>query len=221
MYQSIGTACSYGFHESQSRFVENIVGRSPEFWTYFYSPLRKMTGDAFSGVNVKDFVRAVNHVRPSKIRIQADEVTYGLHIVIRFEIERALFAGKVKVAELPELWNQKYEEYLGVRIENDSEGVMQDTHWGSGLFGYFPSYALGNIYSGQILSALEKEMPDWRGLLTKGDFSGIKRWLIKNVYSFGNLYDPADLLAKITGEKIGVKDYLQYLDSKCSELYEY
>jgi len=221
MYQPVGTGCSYGFHESQSRLVENIVGRSLEFWTYYYPQLRNLTGNAFAGIPVKDFVHAVNYVKPSKIRIQADEVTYGLHIIIRFEIERVLFSGKVKVTELPQVWNQKYMDYLGVKIENDSEGVMQDTHWASGSFGYFPSYALGNIYGGQILSTMEKAIPDWRTLLAKGDFNTIKHWLVKNVYSAGNLYDPADLLMKITGGKITVKNYLSYLDSKYSNLYGY
>lgn len=221
MYQPIGTGCSYGFHESQSRFVENIVGRSSEFWTYFFPQLKALTGSVLSDVRLEDFVLAINHVKPSKIRIRADEVTYGLHIIIRFEIEQALFAGKVQVAELPEVWNQKYMDYLGLKIEDDSEGVMQDTHWASGSFGYFPSYALGNIYSGQILSAMEKDLPDWRSLLSKGDLSDVKQWLSKNVYAYGNLYDPADLLRRITGEKINVKHYIDYLEDKFSKLYGY
>lgn len=221
MYQPVGAGCSHGFHESQSRFVENMVGRSPEFWTYYFPELKKLTGRTLSSVRLKDFVLAINQVRPSKIRIRADEVTYGLHIIIRFEIERALFSGKVTVAELPEVWNQKYKDYLGLRIENDSEGVMQDTHWASGSFGYFPSYSLGNIYSGQILSAMEKEIPNWRELLKKGNFNIIKQWLCRNVYSYGNLYDPADLLRRITGENINVKHYISHLDAKFSKLYGY
>jgi len=221
MYQPIGTGCSYGFHESQSRFVENIVGRSPEFWTYYFPQLRALTGNVFSDVRQDDFVHAINQVKPSKIRIQADEVTYALHIIIRFEIERALFAGKVQVAELPGIWNQKYMDYLGLKIENDSEGVMQDTHWASGLYGYFPSYALGNIYGGQILSTMEKDIPNWRSLIAKGDFGSIKQWLSRNVYAYGNLYDPADLLRRITGEKINVKHYISYLDAKYPKLYGY
>ncbi len=221
VYQPVGTACSSGFHESQSRFVENIVGRSREFWTYYFPILNELTGNAFSNVQLDQLVHAVNCVRPSKIRVEADEVTYCLHIIIRFEIEQDLFAGKVAVAELPEVWNQKYAEYLGVKIENDSEGVMQDTHWASGLYGYFPSYALGNIYSGQILARLEKDLPDWKTQLAKGKFHHVKEWLTKNIYMYGNLYDPIDLLKKITGEGINVKHYLAYLDKKYSELYGY
>ena len=221
MYQPVGSGCSHGFHESQSRFVENIIGRSPEFWKYYFPKLKKITRGTFSAVRAADFVLAINQVKPSKIRIQADEVTYALHIIIRFEIERDLFAGKIAVKELPEIWNQKYKDYLGVKIENDSEGVMQDTHWASGSFGYFPSYALGNIYSGQILKAMEKDKPDWRKRLAKGDFNSIKKWLIKNVYAHGNLYDPADLLRKVVGQSINVKDYVSYLEGKFSKLYGY
>jgi len=221
MYQPVGAGCSYGFHESQSRFVENMVGRSPEFWAYYFPQLKALTGAIFSDVRQEDFVHAINQVKPSKIRIQADEVTYGLHIIIRFEIEQDLFAGKVQVAELPEVWNQKYKDYLGLKIENDSEGVMQDTHWASGSYGYFPSYALGNIYGGQILSAMEKDIPNWRSLISKGDFGSIKQWLSRNVYAYGNMYDPADLLRRITGENINVKHYISYLDAKYSKLCGY
>jgi len=221
MYEPIGDACSHGFHESQSRLVENIVGRSREFWTYYFPKLKALIGNTFSDVDLDAFAYAVNEVKPSKIRIEADEVTYSLHVIIRFEIERALLAGKVTIAELPELWNQKYNEYLGLKVENDSEGVMQDTHWAGGAFGYFPSYALGNIYGGQILSTMEKDVPNWRELLAKGDFHSTKEWLIKNVHSYGNLYDPRDLLKRITGEDINVNHFINYLNTKYSKLYGY
>jgi len=221
IFQPVGTGCSSGVHESQSRFVENIVGRSREFWICFLPKLKKLTGDIFSDIDLDKFVHAVNHVKPSKIRIEADEVTYCLHIIIRFNLERDLFANKIEVAELPQVWNQSYKEYLGVNIENDSEGVMQDTHWASGLYGYFPSYALGNIYSGQILARMEKDLSDWRNQLSKGNFHSIKQWLAKNVHSYGDLYDPADLVRKIVGEKISVKPYLNYLYEKCSKLYDF
>lgn len=221
MYQPIGAGCAHGFHESQSRFVENIVGRSPEFWTYYFPEFKSLTGNAFSDVNSGAFVHAINQVKLSKIRIEADEVTYCLHVIIRFEIERALFADKVAISELPEVWNQKYADYLNVKIEHDSEGVMQDTHWAGGAFGYFPSYALGNIYSGQILSTMKRAVPDWKDRLAKGDFKTIKQWLTHNVYNYGNLYDPADLLKKVTGEGINVEHYIDYLNAKFSKLYEY
>ena len=221
MFQPVGTPCSMGVHESQSRLLENIVGRSREFWTYFLPKLKKLTGDILSNVDLDAFVFAINRVRSSKIRIEADEVTYGLHIIIRFKIERDLFADKITVAELPEIWKQSYKDYLGVDVENDSEGVMQDTHWASGLYGYFPSYTLGNIYSGQILSAMEKNLPEWKNQVAQGNFRDIKQWLIKNIHNYGDLYDPSDLLKKTSGEELSVKPYLNYLNQKYSKLYSF
>jgi carboxypeptidase Taq len=221
IFQPAGTSCSSGFHESQSRFVENIIGRSHEFWVYFLPKLKQIAGNVLSDVNLGTFVHAINEVKPSKIRVEADEVTYCLHIIIRFNIERDLFAGKITVKELPETWNQSYTDYLGVKIKNDSEGIMQDTHWASGLYGYFPSYALGNIYSGQILATMEKDMPNWKKQVEKGNFSPVKNWLIKNVHNYGNLYDPPELIRKITGKELSVKPYLNYLNEKYSKLYDF
>lgn len=219
MFQPVGTSCSMGFHESQSRFVENMIGRSQEFWIYFLPKLKELTGKILSDVDLDAFVYAINQVKPSKIRIEADEVTYGLHIIVRFNLEQDLFADKITVTELPEVWNQSYKDYLGVDIENDSEGLMQDTHWASGLYGYFPTYALGNIYSGQILAAMEKDLSEWKNQVAEGNFHDIKKWLIKKVHSYGNLYDPPDLIKKITGEELSVKPYLNYLNQKYSRLY--
>jgi carboxypeptidase Taq len=221
IFQAVGTACSAGFHESQSRFVENIVGRSREFWTYYLPKLKALTGNILSDIDLDRFVHAVNQVKPSKIRVEADEVTYCLHIIIRFNLEQDLFADKIKVAELPQIWNQRYKDYLGLDIENDSEGVLQDIHWSSGAFGYFPSYALGNIYSGQILAAMEKDVADWKTQISSGEFQNIKQWLTKNVHNHGNLYDPADFIKKITGEELRVKPYLNYLHKKYSKLYDF
>ena len=221
MYQPVGEGCSYGFQESQSRFVENMIGRSREFWIFFFPKLRRLTGKILSGVDLDAFVHAINLVRPSKIRIEADEVTYGLHIIIRFKLEKELFADKITVAELPELWNQGYKDYLGVDVENDSEGMMQDTHWASGYYGYFPSYTIGNIYSGQILATMEKDLPEWKNQIARGSFQDVKEWLIKNVHRYGRLYDPLDLIKKITGEELSVEPYLNYLKQKYSKLYSF
>jgi carboxypeptidase Taq len=221
VFQPVGTSCSLGFHESQSRFVENVIGRSREFWSYYLPKLKELTDKIFLDVDLDTFVHAINHVKPSKIRVEADEVTYCIHVIIRFNLERDLFADKITVAELPEIWNQKYKEYLGVEIKSDSEGVMQDTHWASGLYGYFPTYALGNIYSGQILAVMEKDIPGWTAQIEKGNFQNIKQWLVKNVHSYGDLYDPTDLIKKIAGEKINVKPYISYLNKKYSKLYEF
>jgi carboxypeptidase Taq len=218
-WQPIGNAASYGIHESQSRFVENIVGRSPEFLEFMLPKLRKICGPALKGVRLDRFVAAVNQVEASKIRIEADEVTYGMHIIIRFEIERDIFAGKVKVEELPEVWNEKYHKYLGVEIEHDSEGVMQDTHWAGGAFGYFPSYALGNIYGGMFLKKMDSDLPEWRGEVKMGNYQPVGTWLKENVHSKGNLYDPADLVRKVTGKDLEIEPFIYYLKQKMGRIY--
>ncbi len=219
MYQPIGTAASFGIHESQSRFVENMVGRSPEFLAYMLPRLKKIVGKPLRGVKLADFIAAVNMVEPSKIRIEADEVTYGLHIIIRFEMERDIFAGKLKVDELPQAWNEKYDKYLGVEIGNDSEGVMQDTHWASGYYGYFPSYALGNIYGGMFLKKLRRDAPGWRKEIRRGNFQPVKKWLVDNIHAKGNLLDPADLAKEVTGENLTVKPFIGYLEKKFGKIY--
>ena len=218
-YQPVGSPCSMGVHESQSRLHENLIGRSKEFWAPLLPKIKAITSPSFSNLDLNKFICAINRVNRSKIRIESDEVTYSLHIIIRFQIERELFAGKVKVSELPALWNQKYDEILGVRVENDSEGVMQDTHWASGMYGYFPSYALGNIYTGQMLSAIDKSNPNWRNELAQGNLNSIRNWLKSNIYCKGNLYDPADLIRRATGTELTVKPYLKYLQEKFKGLY--
>jgi carboxypeptidase Taq len=214
-YQPVGSTCSYGIHESQSRFYENIVGRSTEFWTGLMPKLKTVAPN----IQLDKFILAINKVEPSKIRIEADEVTYNIHIIIRFEIERDLFAGKISIEELPDVWNQKYADYLEVKVENDSEGVMQDTHWASGLYGYFPSYALGNIYDGQIIEAINQKLPDWRRQLSKGNLNYINDWLKTNIHNQGNLYDPEDLIKKATGTELKTESYLNYLNEKYGILY--
>jgi len=221
MYQPAGSGCSMGIHESQSRFIENMVGRSPEFWRFFLPSLNEMTGEALKDITLDDFVLAINKVEPSKIRIEADEVTYGLHIIIRFEMERDLFSGKLTIDELPHAWNEKYREYLGVEIEHDSEGVMQDTHWAAGLFGYFPSYALGNLYGGMMLEKMEEDLPKWKELIAGGSLKEVKGWLVENVHNRGNLYDPEELIEVITGKHLTIEPFLRYLDDKYSKLYGY
>jgi len=221
MYTPVGISTSYGVHESMSRFIENMVGRSPEFWSYYMPRLRERTGATFKDVTEDQMLKATNYVTPSKIRIEADEVTYGMHIIIRFEIERDLFNGNLEVSELPQVWNQKYEDYLGVEIKDDSEGVMQDTHWAAGLFGYFPSYALGNIYDGVWLTKLEKDLPEWKQHISNGSFKETKEWLRENVYQYGNLYDPDDLVEHVTGSKLVVKPFINYLEHKFQAIYGY
>jgi carboxypeptidase Taq len=218
-YQPVGSACSYGIHESQSRLYENIIGRSREFWTHWLPKLKQITTPALANTELDQFVYAINTVKPSKIRIEADEVTYNLHVIIRFQIEKDLFADRIDISDISEIWNQKYKEQLGVNVENDSEGVMQDTHWASGYYGYFPTYALGNINSGQLLGALAKDIQDWRHQIAIGNLKNITGWLVKNVHSYGDLYDSADLMSRITGKKPYAKPYLEYLQEKYSGLY--
>ncbi len=217
-YQPVGSTASFGVHESQSRFYENIIGRSSEFWQGFL-PKIKSAAPSLSDVELGPFVHAVNKVERSKIRIEADEVTYSLHIIIRFELERDLFADKVSVDELPEVWNQKYQDYLGVKVGNDSEGVMQDTHWASGLYGYFPSYALGNIYDGQIRAAINRAIPDWQAKLAAGNLEAASSWLKENIHCKGNLYDPEELIKTATGSNLDAQPFLQYLNEKYGKLY--
>jgi carboxypeptidase Taq len=218
MYQPIGSPCSYGIHESQSRFYENIVGRSREFWMGFLSRIQE-SAPVLGAMDLDTFLYSVNRVARSKIRIEADEVTYSLHIIIRFEIERDLFADKITIDELPQVWNEKYADYMDLEISNDSEGVMQDTHWASGLYGYFPSYALGNIYDGQIIDALTKSLPNWRSQIAEGQLEPVNQWLKLNIHCRGNLTDPEDLIKQATGSPLDSKCFLNYLNEKYSALY--
>ncbi|NLI73653.1 MAG: carboxypeptidase M32 [Euryarchaeota archaeon] len=219
IYQPIGNPCSYGIHESQSRFVENIIGRSPEFLSYILPHLKSMTG-ILDDVSENEFILAVNAVAPSKIRIEADEVTYGLHIIIRFELEKEIMADKLSVSELPQAWNEKYQEYLGVDVQNDSEGVMQDTHWAGGSIGYFPSYALGNLYGGMFLRKMEQDIPEWRNSISRGDYEPVRSWLANNIHSKGNMYDPADLIEVVTGKSLEVDPFIDYLNEKIEAIYD-
>jgi carboxypeptidase Taq len=216
-YQPVGDTCSYGIHEAQSRFYENIIGRSKEFWIYLLPKIQK-NAPSLVDMNLNEFIQAINQVECSKIRIKSDEITYNLHIIIRYEIERDLFGGKINIDELPQVWNEKYAKYMGVKIENDSEGVMQDTHWYSGLYGYFPSYTLGNIYSGQITDALTKTLPNWRNQLSQGNLKEINKWLKDNIHNPSNLYNPEDLIKKTTGNNLNPQPFLQHLQNKYREL---
>ncbi|MBD3408319.1 MAG: hypothetical protein GF411_19505 [Candidatus Lokiarchaeota archaeon] len=219
MFQPIGSASSYGVHESQSRFLENMIGRSPEFLQYYLPQFRNQTGGLFADVKDDLLLQSFNLVKPSLIRIEADEVTYSLHVIIRFEIEKALFSGKIDIGDLPQFWNEKYEEYLGVQVPNDSRGVMQDTHWASGYYGYFPSYALGNVFDGMWLSALNKDVPDWRESVKEGKLNPAMDWMKKNVHHHSNMYDPLDLVKVVTGSEMSAKPFLKYLENKFEKIF--
>ncbi|MFM9326800.1 carboxypeptidase M32 [Paenibacillus mesotrionivorans] len=211
---------SMGIHESQSRFWENMVGRSKAFWSRYYPDLQRIFNGQFDGVAAEDFYRAINEVKPSLIRIEADELTYNLHIMIRYEIEKALFNGTVKVADLPEVWNAKYKEYLGIVPPNAGEGVLQDVHWSGGSFGYFPSYALGNMYAAQIRHTLLKKLPEAEALIAKGNLLPIKAWLANEIYQYGMLHTPGEIVTRVTGEELSPDYLVDYLTEKYKEIYK-
>ncbi|HMV44743.1 MAG TPA: carboxypeptidase M32 [Leptospiraceae bacterium] len=212
------SAVSLGVHESQSRLWENQVGRSRAFWEYYYPILLKEFNIYHYDLPFNDFYNYVNSVNKSKIRVEADQVTYNLHIILRFEIERDLISRKIKVSDLPEVWNTKMKESFDLKIENDGEGVLQDVHWSGGAFGYFPTYTLGNIYSAQLFHHfLATHESFWDDLLKRGDVSSLNKWLSKKVYSHGRILDPKDLIKEVTGE-LPKSDYLvKYLKSKVQE----
>jgi carboxypeptidase Taq len=220
-YQPIGTATSDGMHESQSRFIENYIGRSREFWEYYMPRFKALTGDIFSDITLDDLYHALNQVKPSKIRVDADEVTYSLHVIIRFEIERDLLMGKITTDQLPEIWNQKYKEYLGVDIVNDSEGVLQDIHWACGEFATFPSYVLGNIFGAQMLNKISIEIPNYKDFIRKGELKPIITWLNKKIHEPSNLYDPLELIKHATGEEMNPEYFIRYLNEKYSKIYKF
>ncbi|PYI55944.1 carboxypeptidase M32 [Paenibacillus flagellatus] len=213
------TGTSMGIHESQSRFWENMVGRSRPFWQRYYGKLQELYPDRFRDVPVESFYRAINVVQPSLIRIEADELTYNLHIMIRYEIEKALFDGSLQVKDLPAYWNEKYREYLGVVPSHDGEGVLQDVHWAGGAFGYFPSYSLGNMYSAQIRHAMEKELGALDDLIANGDFASVKAWLVERIYRYGKLLTPQEIVMRVTGEPLDPDYLVRYLQTKYADIY--
>lgn len=215
----LGTGTSMGIHESQSRFYENIIGRSKAFWIYFYPEVLKRFPQ-FKGVTFDNFYKGINEVEPSLIRTEADELTYSIHIIIRYEIEKALINGEISVDELPEIWNKKYKEYLGIEPNCYADGILQDVHWSDGSFGYFPSYALGNLYGAQMFFKLQKDIPNLYDEIQKGNLLIIKQWLKENVHKYGSIYSPSKLIKVITGEELKAGYFVDYLNKKYSDIYE-
>ena len=218
MGTGLAEGTSMGIHESQSRFYENILGRSKEFWSYFYPEARKKFPQ-FESITLDQFYKAINKVEPSLIRIEADELTYSLHVIIRYELEKMLINDELKVEDLPAAWNKKYKDYLGVEPSSDADGVLQDMHWSDGSFGYFPSYALGNLYGAQMVKIMEKDIPNLYTQISQGNFSDIHNWLKENVHKHGAVYKPAELIKKITGEELKSEYFINYLNKKYSEIY--
>jgi len=215
----VAGGASMGAHESQSRLWENPIGRSLPYWQGQYAAVLETFPEQFANVDISTFVRALNKVQPSLIRIEADEVTYNLHILIRFELEKALINGDVAIESLPGLWNAKYREYLGVEPPNDAQGVLQDVHWSSG-FGYFPTYTLGNLYAAQIFNALHRAFPNFDQQLASGDTSFILNWLREKMYSFGAIYQPEELMRRVTGEPPNPEYFVRYLTHKFEAVYD-
>jgi carboxypeptidase Taq len=210
----LGHGTSSAIHESQSRTWENLVGRSPGFWHWFYPELREIFPAALGGVDESAFVSAVNAIRPGLIRGDADEVSYGLHIILRFELEQELLAGTVAVGDLPEIWNARMKELLGVDVPDDAHGVLQDMHWSIGFFGYFPTYQLGNVISVQIWERAQADLGGLEEEFARGEFSRLREWLRDNVYRDGSRYPPTELLRRVTGSDLDPAPYLAYLHAK-------
>jgi carboxypeptidase Taq len=210
----IGSACSLGMHESQSRLWENMVGRGLPFWRFFYPRLQEVFPEQLRAVELDAFYAAINRVQPSLIRIRADEVTYGLHVILRFEIEQELVNGRLRPGDVREAWNAKMQEYLGVEVPNDANGVLQDTHWASGLIGYFPTYLLGTVMSLQIWDKVTEDVPDLEEQFERGEFRALREWLGEHVHALARKYSPQETLRRAVGSTIDTGPYLAYLEAK-------
>jgi carboxypeptidase Taq len=214
-----GLFCSMGIHESQSRLWENLIGRSKAFWSHYYQPLKATFSGLLEDTPLEAFYGAVNTVSPSLIRIEADEVTYNLHIILRFELESELLGGRIQVKDLPEAWNGKMKEYLGIEPAEDRLGVLQDVHWAAGLIGYFPTYALGNLYGAQFLEAMRRDLPDLDERVARGDLGAVRHWLRENIHTHGRRWLAEDLCAKVTGRPLTAEPLLRHLNGKYAEIY--
>ena len=217
-YTVLSDAPSFGIHESQSRFWENMIGKSRSFWKYYLKKFRK---EFRINPKLDEFLIEVNDVHNGLIRIESDELYYCLHIILRFEIELGLIDGKIKVKDLPKIWNEKMREITGKYPKNNAEGVLQDVHWSSGYFGYFPTYAIGTIYAAQIFNSLKKKYPDIEDDITAGDYTKIREWLIKNIHSKGSLYLAEEIIRQCCGEGLNPEAYIEYLTAKYREIYKF
>ena len=214
-----GKYCSLGIHESQSRLWENLVGRSISFWQLFYPRAQALFPDALNDVPLNDFFQAVNHVAPSLIRVEADEATYNLHIIIRFQLEQAIMNGDLTVDELPGAWNEKYQQFLGIEPASDANGVLQDVHWSAGLVGYFPTYSLGNLYASQFFEAAESELGELDKSFREGNFVELKEWLNRNIHQQGQCLSGPELGQLVTGKELSHDVLIRQLREKLAPIY--
>ncbi|MEZ5278119.1 MAG: carboxypeptidase M32 [Opitutaceae bacterium] len=211
---------SLGLHESQSRLWENLVGRSRPFWSFAYPKLQAVWPDALGRVEMETFYRAINRVSASFIRVEADEATYALHIILRFGMEREIIAGKIALKDVAEVWRERFKSLFGIDVPDDARGVLQDVHWSAGLFGYFPTYALGSIISSQIWEKITESMPDIHAQLAAGEFAPLREWLRENLHRHGRKFTPTETMQRLVGGPIDVGPFVRYLTSKFGEIYQ-
>ncbi len=216
----LGDSVSLGIHESQSRLWENCVGRSHAFWRFFYPILQQTFQKQLHGVDIEQFYAAINCVKPSLIRVEADELTYNLHIMLRFEIEQDLVEGKTQPEDLPAIWNQKMQDYLGIIPTSDADGVLQDVHWSFGAFGYFPTYTLGNLYSVQFFEQATREIPHLEDEIAAGRLLVLRRWLEQKIHRWGRMFTPPHLAERVTGSTVSPEPFLNYVEKKYGQLYQ-
>jgi carboxypeptidase Taq len=215
----LADGASLAVHESQSRLWENLVGRSKDFLICFYPKLQETFSSQLGNIDMETFYKGINKVEPSLVRVESDEATYNLHIMLRLELEIALMENKLSVKDLPEAWNEKMKEYLDIVPLNDGEGVLQDVHWSCGILGYFPTYALGNLVSAQLWECINKDIPDLSEQIRKGEFSALLGWLREKIHKHGAKFEPQDLIERATGSKIDPEPYIRYLKKKFGEIY--
>jgi carboxypeptidase Taq len=215
----LASPSSLGFHESQSRLWENWVGRSRAYLEHLLPRLQELFPERLGAVDVDGLYRAANKIEPSLIRVEADQVTYNLHIILRFELELEIFSGAIDLADLPEAWDAKVQEYLGISVPDDAQGVLQDVHWAGGMFGYFPTYSLGNVIAGQLWDRITAEMPDVDESIGRGELTGLRDWLRQNLHRHGNKFMPKELIQRVVGGPIDVAPYLRQLREGAAEIY--
>ncbi len=210
---------SMALHESQSRMWENLVGRSLPFWRFFYPKLQEHFPQRLGNVDLETFYRAVNKVQPSLIRVEADEATYNLHIILRFELEQEILGGDVELSDLPEAWNARIKDYLGIDVPDDAQGVLQDVHWSAGSFGYFPTYSLGNVISAQIWERVRESIPDLDDQIERGEFGELREWLREHLHRHGRKFTPQETLERVVGSPMDARPYVRYLKEKLGGIY--
>jgi carboxypeptidase Taq len=218
-YLPVGSAGTMSLHESQSRLWENMVGRGKEFWSHNFPKLKQTFPGPLRSISTEMFYSACNKVQPGLIRIHADELTYHFHILIRYEIEKELFAGSVSVGDLPALWNRSYRDYLGLEVDDDGVGVLQDIHWSHGAFGYFPTYSLGSFYAAQFFDAAERAIPDLSDQIKNGNLATLREWLRIHIHQWGHRYSTEELCERVTGQKLNSRFFMEYITKKYGEIY--